>query len=83
MKKWKSKLFGDNSFNFYGWIFAGILIVGLSLWYFVQSFQTNSRPSPEFFVLGGIYLMLIAHFCLNLHNYLARVAQVLEEQEDK
>ena len=32
MKTWKSKLFGDNRMNFYGWIGGGLFVIGASLW---------------------------------------------------
>ena len=75
---WKSKLFGDNHFNFYGWIVCGILILGGSLFFAVAALRAGATRYPGDLVLLAIYFLLMGHFCLALQNYVARVASVLD-----
>jgi hypothetical protein len=75
---WKTKLFGDNRFNFYGWIFGGLLIVGASLWLIIRAFGDGAGQSPTCQILLAIYLVQMGHLGLALQNYHARVARSLD-----
>lgn len=77
-KNWKSKLFGDNKLNFYGWLFAGLLIIFGSLFVALRAIKINN----ENIMLFAIYLVLIGIFCVLLQNYHARVAEKLEDKEN-
>ena len=80
MANWKSKLFGDNRFNFYGWIAAGLFIVGVSVWFVIRAIQAGAFRSPVSLLLGAIYFVLLGHFGLALQSYHARAAKHLESQ---
>jgi len=47
MNTWKTKLFGDNRLNFYGWIVTGLLIFGASLWYVIRAINLGAGRSPS------------------------------------
>jgi len=81
MTTWKSKLFGDNRFNFYGWIGAGVLVMGVSIWCVVKAIQAGADRSPSCFLLGGIYFIVLGHFGIALQNYCARVAKNIEAED--
>jgi|GEM_PF-6032416 len=83
MKTWKTKLFGDNRFNFYGWIVVGLLICGSSLWYVVRAIKLGAGRSPTGLLLMAIYFVLIGHFGIALTNYHSRVAKTLESEEQE
>ena len=83
MKTWKSKLFGDNRMNFYGWLAAGILAIGTSLGFVVWALLSGAVQSPECLLLMAIYFVVVGHFCLALQNYHARVAKSIESEEAK
>ena len=78
MKNWKTKLLGDNSMNFYGWLFAGCLANGGSFYLVMRALRSSDSVSPEAILLVAIYFMLVGCFCVIWHNYLARVAEKLD-----
>ncbi len=82
MKHWKTKLFGDNAFNFYGWNFAGLLVLAGSARYVLSAARTESAQAMQRDLLIGIYIVLLGCFGLLLQNYLARLAVKLEETTD-
>ena len=81
MTSWKTKLFGDNRLNFYGWIFCGLLVVGASIWFVIKAIRLGAFQSPVSFLLGAIYIVLLGHFGLALQNYHSRVAKHLDSKE--
>jgi divalent metal cation (Fe/Co/Zn/Cd) transporter len=83
MKTWKTKLFGDNRFNFYSCIVVGLLIFGASLWFVLQAISTGATRSPIAPLLIAIYLIMVGNFGIALTNYCARVAKKLESEEER
>ncbi len=79
----KSKLFGDNRMNFYGWIGAGALLIVLSLWIVLRAIFAEALRSPNCLLLGAIYFILLGHFGIALQNYCARVAKNIETEDAK
>ncbi len=75
---WKSKLFGDNQFNFYGWIISGIFVLGGSFWFVIIALRAGASRYPSNLLLLAIYFILAGHFGLALQNYIARVASALD-----
>ena len=78
MKNWKTKLFGDNSMNFYGWLVAGLLVIGGSTYFAKRALDAEQYLSSQGAMLIAIWLVLFGHFGVALHNYLARVAEKLD-----
>ena len=83
MKTWKSKLFGDNRMNLYGWITAGLLTNGVSLWFLLWALSAGALQSPECLLLVAIYFIVCGHFCLALQSYCARVVERIESEKKK
>ena len=83
MTTWKSKLFGDNRFNFYGWIGTGLLVIGISIFLVVMAIHAGAIHSPSCLLLGAIYFILLGHFGVALQNYHARVAKNIEAADEK
>ena len=83
MNTWKSKLFGDNRLNFYGWMAGGLVLIGASLWFVLGAFRTGALYSPERHMLLAIYLVLLGHLGIALQNYHARVARSIEAEDQK
>jgi hypothetical protein len=81
MKTWKSKLFGDNCFNFFGWIAAGLAVMGVSLWCLIKAIQLGAVGSPTCLLLGAIYFIVLGHFGVSLQNYCSRVAKNIEAED--
>jgi hypothetical membrane protein len=79
MKTWKSSLFGDNRLNFYGWIFAGLVIIAGSLFTVLIAIIFHKMLA----MLAAIYLVLIGIFCLMLQNYHARVSEKIDAQDEQ
>jgi len=78
MKNWKSKLFGDNSMNFYGWLVAGLFAIGASCYYVKRGLDADQYLSSQGALLLAIYFILLGHFGIAWHSYLARVAEKLD-----
>lgn len=68
--------------NFYSWIFAGVFVVGASLWLVVKALFAGAVKSPECLLLLAIYFILLGHLGLALQNYHSRVAEKIESDED-
>jgi len=86
MSTWKTKLLGDNRMNFYGWIAAGLLVLGGSFWVVVRAmcmFDGWAVRSPHCLLLVAVYLVLWGQFGLALQNYCARVAEKLDAQSEQ
>ncbi len=83
MKKWKSKLLGDNSMNFYNWLLTGLFLMGLSCYYVTRAIDAEDTMSSQTAMLIAIYLILLGHFGVSLHTYCARVAEKLDAQQDE
>lgn len=81
MSKWKSKIFGDTRFNFYGSICMGILVMGASFWFLLLAIKAGAGRSQLSLLLIAIYFVLLGHFAIAIQNYCARVAGVLEQQQ--
>ena len=80
MKHWKTKLFGDNAFNFYSWNLAAILVCYGSARYMLADARAESAQTMQRDMLLGIYIVLLGCFGLLLQNYLARLAAKLDEK---
>jgi hypothetical protein len=83
MITWKSKLFGDNRMNFFGWIGAGFLLMGVSLWFVARAIRSGATSSPTSLLLVAIYYLVLGHFGIALQSYCARVAKSLEAEDSK
>jgi hypothetical protein len=86
MNKWIIKLFGINKLNFFGWIFAGLIIITASFGCFLMAlFRMHSLDdlTPQFFLLLGILVVLFGQFSLNLQLYHAKLAEKLSTKEEK
>jgi len=83
---WKSKLFGDNRLNFYGWIVAGLVVFGISIAATVIALNADDAKalrSPVCLLLVAIYFVLLGHFGIALQNYCSRVAKNIELEDKK
>ena len=80
---WKTKLFGDNRFNFYGWIAAGLILTGFSVWLVLQAIRLGVNRSPTAMMLLAVYLILLGHFWLALQNYCARLGKAIETDDQQ
>jgi len=78
MKNWKSRLFGDTPLNFYGWLGAGLLAIGASLWLVIRALRTGALDSPVSLLLLAIYFVLVAHLGLALQSYHGRLGHKLD-----
>jgi len=78
MKSWKSKLFGDNNLNFYGWIITGLIVCAGSFFVAITALLLDNTNM----MLLALYLVLIGIFCLQLQNYHSRVAEKIDQQND-
>ena len=83
MKTWKSKLAGDNSANFYGWILTGLLLFGASFFCVMKAIQVGAYSSPTCLLLAAIYFIAVGHFGIALQSYCARVAKNFEAEDTK
>jgi hypothetical protein len=81
MDTWKTKLFGDNRMNLYGWIVAGLFIFAASAWCALKAWTIGAVHSPTTLLLAAIYVTLLGHFGIALQNYCARVAKFLETED--
>jgi hypothetical protein len=82
MTNWKTKLFGDNRMNFFGWCLTGLFVIGASLWKLKEALDAGVDRKPEGSILVGIYFLLLGIFGLTLHNYIARVAAKLDKDDE-
>ena len=89
MSNWKTKLFGDNRYNFYGWIVTGIAICGGSMWELISGIPPIELGHVDVGrVLVSIYLLLLGLFGLSIQNLLRSPGQCdrgggREEKEDR
>ena len=81
MSAWKTKLFGDNSMNFYGWIFASVLVAVASVLPVLLAIKEGAAHSSTDLMLIAIYFAVMGHFCLAQSNYFARVAEKLDAKK--
>ncbi len=80
MNKWIIRFFGINRFNFFGWIFAGLLNVVIVLGCIIMAIskaEFDDELGSEFFLLLGILLVLSGQFYLSLQIYHAKLAEKL------
>ena len=75
---WKTKLFGDNRKNFYGWIVVGLLLLAASFRYVIRAINLGAGQSPIGLLLMAIFFILLGHFGIALTNYCARVVKILD-----
>ena len=80
MKKWKTTLFGDNAFNFYGWSLAALFGLVGSARYVLAGARAESALVMQRDMLIAIYILLLGCFGLLAQNYLARLAAKLDEK---
>ena len=83
MATWKTKLLGDNRFNFYRWIVQGTLIIAFSLWFVITAISEGAFHSSTGTLLGAIYFVLLGQFGLSLEAYCARLAKHLDSKDKK
>ena len=83
MKTWKTKLFGDNSLNFYSWLVTGLGVFGSSAYFLVRGLQADQYLSAQVALLVAIYILLLGCFGVILHNYLARLAEKLDTPREE
>jgi len=83
MSGWRTKVFGDNPFNFYGWIFAGLFIIGCSGREMLLALRAQTDLGQENHLLLAIYFLLLGQFAMSMQNYCARAAKRLDEKELK
>ena len=67
--------------NFYGWLFAGLLVYGASAYYVLRALRATEYLSTQESFLLAIYLMFLGQFGVAWHNYLARVAAMLDAEK--
>ena len=77
---WKTKLFGDNRTNFYGWILGGLFVLGISLWFVFLAIQAGALRSPVCLLLLALYFVLLGILGVTLQNYHSRVAKSLDSK---
>jgi hypothetical protein len=81
MKNWKTKLFGDNKMNFYGWLCVGLILMFICIACIISA---GSCPDAQYrvdFLLVAILMPVIGLFGIAIQNYLARVAKNIEDQD--
>jgi len=83
MKTSKSKLFGENRFNFYGWICGGLVVISACLWLVIRALRAGALRPPESLLLLAIYFVMLSHLGLALQSYHARVVQRIESERSK
>jgi hypothetical protein len=83
MNNWKTKLFGDNRLNFYGWLVAMLVATSASCIFVLRAAGANGGRSATVQILIAIYLILMGHFAFAVHKYLARVAKRLDSPDDQ
>lgn len=83
MGSWKTKVFGDTRFNFYGWIFCGLLVFGGAMREMVLALRAESEQATVNHLLLAICILLFGQFAMSMQNYCARVAKALDEQSKK
>ena len=83
MATWKTKLLGDNRFNFYRWIVQGVLIIAFSLWIAINAISETAFHSPTPSLLAVIYFVLLGQFGLTLEAHGGRVAKHLDSESKK
>jgi len=81
--KYKLKIFGPTTTNFYGWIFTGILIFGLSFYLFGSMWKSNDILSVFKFGFASIILLLLGIFGVILQNYHSGVSKYLYENDNE
>jgi hypothetical protein len=83
MATWKTKLLGDNRFNFYRWIVQGALIIAFSLWCVITSILEGAFHSPTSSLLGAIYFVLLGQFGRALEAHCGRLGKHLDAENKK
>ncbi|MHC4954659.1 MAG: hypothetical protein ACYTGZ_12305 [Planctomycetota bacterium] len=83
MAGWKTKLFGDNRLNFYGWLLGGVFVIGASLWFVVHAILDGLLRTPEGQILVAIYLVLLGILGLALQKYQSRLARVIDAADEE
>jgi hypothetical protein len=59
--------------NFYGWLFTGLFVMGASPYYVKRGLDADQHLSSQEALLLAIYFVLLGHFGIALHTYLARI----------
>jgi hypothetical protein len=78
MKNWKTKRFGDNAMNFHGWLAAGLVVIGASIYCVKRALDADDYRSLVVMMLASIWFLLLGIFGVLWHNYIARVAEKLD-----
>jgi hypothetical protein len=81
MSTWRTKLFGDNSMNFFGWLFSSVLVAVVSLVAVLRALRLGAVNSSTDLLLIAIYFVVMGHFCLAQSNYFARVSEKLDAKK--
>jgi hypothetical protein len=80
MEKFIIKAFGVNQFNFWGWVAAGLLVVGASLMLGQLAFLDRDTNRGILIMLGVLGLILLGIFCVLLSLYCSLLAEKLEKK---
>jgi hypothetical protein len=83
MKNWKTKLFGDNRMNFYGWLCVGLLLFLVSIGGALLSVKLSDTRYGVLCLLTAIWMLIAGIFGIALQNYLARVAKNIEDEDKR
>jgi hypothetical protein len=84
MDKWIIELFGINRLNFYGWIFAGCVVIVVSVALGLLSFVTAQRNTTEaiLIMLGAIGFLLLGILSVLLQIYCSLLAEKLQKKDE-
>jgi hypothetical protein len=78
------KLFGVNRMNFWGWVCAGLLVIGCCLFFFARAYAEFLKGGVSLtivFLLAGIGVLLLGQFGLALQTYGSLLTEKLERQQ--
>ena len=83
MNKWIIKYFGINKFNFFGWLFAGVLGVGATLFtlhFVVEMVRARNFEAANTLLLLGIVLLLALQVGITFQIYTSKLAEKLSSE---
>jgi hypothetical protein len=83
IKARQTKISADNWKNYWGWRFAGVMVIFAAFLLICLAIFEDATDSPEGLVLIAICLVSIGQFGLSLQNYSARVMHTIEAEEAK
>jgi hypothetical protein len=78
------KVFGINRTNLWGWVCAGLLVMGGAGVFFLLgygAFLNRDVDSTLIWLLSGVALLLLGQFGIALQTYCSLLAEKLERQQ--